>query len=64
MIMKSTNRFKKRKKKANKPGQGMSGRMVTEVLDGSLIERNTTDRVIPFIIYLSGLALFLIFNTY
>lgn len=42
----------------------MSGRMVSEVLDGSLIERNTTDRVIPFIIYLSGLALFLIFNTY
>lgn len=64
MIMKSANTFRKRKEKAGKPGHGATGRVVSEVLDGSLIERNTTAKVIPFIIYLSGLALFLIFNTY
>ncbi len=62
--MKNANTFRKRKEKAGKSGQGVSGRVVSEVLDGSLIERNTTAKVIPFIIYLSGLALFLIFNTY
>lgn len=62
--MKSANTFRKRKENAGKQGQGATGRVVSEVLDGSLIERNATARVIPFIIYLSGLALFLIFNTY
>lgn len=62
--MKNANKFRKRKEKEDKPGQGATGRVVSEVLDGSLIERNTTAKVIPFIIYLSGLALFLIFNTY
>lgn len=62
--MKIDNKFRKRKKKVGKPDQGMPQRVVSEMLDGSLIERNTTAEVIPFIIYLSGLALFLIFNTY
>lgn len=59
----STNKVK-RKKKEKKAGQHKAERIFTEILDGSLITRNTTTAAIPFIIYVSGLALFLIFNTY
>ena len=62
--MKNINTFKKRKAKADRSSQGIPGKVVTEVLDGSFIERNTKAGIIPFIIYLSTLAFFLIFNTY
>lgn len=62
----TANQFKKKKKKKASKGQEMfsPGRIVSDLLDGSLITRNTTAGAITFIIYLSGLALFLIFNTY
>ncbi len=62
----TANQFKKKKKKKTKKESEMfsPGRIVSELLDGSLITRNATAGAIPFIIYLSGLALFLIFNTY
>ncbi len=59
----STNQVK-RKKEKKKARQYKAGRIFSEILDGSLITRNTTSAAIPFIIYVSGLALFLIFNTY
>ncbi len=40
------------------------GRFFSDMLDGSMLTRNTNSSVMPFILYLSGLALFLIFNTY
>lgn len=62
----TANQFKKKKKKKTKKESEVfsPGRIVSELLDGSLITRNTTAGAIPFIIYLTGLALFLIFNTY
>ena len=60
----TANQFKKKTKKKREPGPFDPGRIFSELLDGSLITRNTTSGTLPFIIYLSGLALFLIFNTY
>lgn len=60
----SANQFKKSNKKDKNSKKGSAGRFFTELLDGSLLTRNTTPDLFPFIIYLSCLALFLIFNTY
>jgi hypothetical protein len=60
----TTNRFRKKKKATKEASRYSPGRIFSELLDGSMITRNTTAGAIPFIIYLSGLALFLIFNTY
>ncbi len=55
-----------KKKKGSKAGNAAesTGRMVSGVFDGSLITKHATSQLIPFIVFLSGLALFLIFNTY
>lgn len=58
------NRYKKQSRKSKNDDPGSTGRVVTGVLDGSLITRHTTGQMIPFIMFLAGLALFLIFNTY
>lgn len=58
------NEFKKSNKKTKDPAKGSAGRFFSEMLDGSLLTRKTTQDLFPFIIYLSCLALFLIFNTY
>ncbi len=58
------NEFRKSNKKTKDPTKGSAGRFLTELLDGSLLARKTTADIFPFIIYLSCLALFLIFNTY
>ena len=60
----SANQFKKSNKKDKNSKKGSAGRFFTELLDGSLLTRKTTPDLFPFIIYLSCLALFLIFNTY
>lgn len=54
---------KKKNKKVNQAAES-TGRVVSGVLDGSLITKHATEQFIPFVIYLSGLAMFLIFNTY
>lgn len=60
------NQYKKKKKKSSTgiPEAGKAGRFFSDVLDGSLLTRKSSSDTLPFIIYLSGLALFLIFNTY
>lgn len=60
----SANKFKKSNKKEQKPNKDSAGRFFTELLDGSLLTRKTTPDLFLFIIYVSCLALFLIFNTY
>ncbi len=40
------------------------GRWLSDMLDGSLITRSTSASAMPFILYLSAFALFLIFNAY
>ncbi len=60
----SANEFKNSNKKTKDSARGTAGRFFTELLDGSLLARKSTADVFPFIIYLSCLALFLIFNTY
>ncbi len=40
------------------------GRLFAGMLDGSLLIKNTPSSAIRFILYLSGLSLFLIFNAY
>lgn len=62
----SGNKYKKKKSSrgpANNAAES-TGKVVTGVLDGSLITKHTTAGVVPYIVFLSGLALFLIFNTY
>ncbi len=60
----SANEFKKSNKKDKSTKRGSASRFFTELLDGSLLTRKTTPDLFPFIIYVSCLALFLIFNTY
>ena len=60
----TSNEFKKGKKSTKDPLKGSAGRFFTELLDGSLLTRKTTPDLFPYIIYLSCLALFFIFNTY
>jgi hypothetical protein len=60
----TANRFRKKKKAMKEASRYSPGRLFSELLDGTMITRNTNSGAIPFIIYLSGLALFLIFNTY
>lgn len=59
----AANRFKKEEKKQNGPN-GRFAQHFSSMLDGSLLTRNTTANLMPFILYLTGLALFLIFNAY
>lgn len=56
------NEYKKTKSSAFR--SRVWGRFFTGMLDGSLLTKNTPSSAIPFILYLSGLSLFLIFNTY
>ncbi len=59
------NRFVKQDKKEQaKRTNGGFTTFVTDLLDGSMLNRNTTSSVMPFILYLSVLGLFLIFNAY
>ncbi|MFO7873770.1 MAG: FtsL-like putative cell division protein [Bacteroidales bacterium] len=59
------NRFVKQDKEAKaKRTNGGFTRFVGDLLDGSMLTRNTTSSVMPFILYLSVLGLFLIFNAY
>ncbi len=58
------NKFNKSNKKTSDPAKASAGRFFSGLLDGSLLTRKATQDLFPFIIYLSLLALFLIFNTY
>lgn len=58
------NTFRKQQKAKAKGGNGRPGRFLASLLDGSFLNGSSAKTMIPFIFYLSGLALFLIFNTY
>ncbi len=57
------NRFKRTQKKQKASG-GNFTRHFSDLLDGSMFTRNSASNLLPFILYVSGLALFLIFNAY
>ncbi|MFP4065291.1 MAG: FtsL-like putative cell division protein [Bacteroidales bacterium] len=58
------NKFKKQQKEKVSSGNGRTGRFFASLLDGSLVTGKSTPSLLPFIFYLSALALFLIFNAY
>lgn len=60
----SGNKFKKQQKEKVSAGNGRTGRFFAGLLDGSLLTGKSAPSLLPFIFYLSGLALFLIFNAY
>lgn len=60
----TTNQYKKQDKQKADQGRGNVARFFSDMLDGSMLTRNTTSAVMPFVLYLSGIAMFLIFNTY
>ncbi len=57
------NNYKKKEKKARATDNGFS-RFLSAMLDGSLFLGRTNMPAMRFILFLSALALFLIFNTY
>lgn len=60
----SVNRPNKKKSRVAGQAAESTGRVVSGVLDGSLITKHATETFFPFVIFLTGLAMFLIFNTY
>ncbi len=58
------NKFKKQQQEKVGTGNGRTGRFFAGLLDGSLVTGKSAPALLPFIFYLSGLALFLIFNAY
>ncbi len=60
----TTNQYKQQEKPKSSNQKAGLGRFFSDMLDGSMLTKNTNSAVMPFILYLSGLALFLIFNTY
>jgi len=64
LINMTGNKFKKQQKEKAYAGNGRTGRFFAGLLDGSLLTGKSAPSQLPFIFYLSGLALFLIFNAY
>lgn len=60
----TTNQYKQQEKPKSSNKNAGLGRFFSDMLDGSILTKNTNSAAMPFILYLSGLALFLIFNTY
>ena len=62
--MMTENKYRKQQQEKPRTGSGRTGRFFAGLLDGSLLTGKSTPSLLPFIFYLSGLALFLIFNAY
>ncbi len=60
----AANQYRKRKEKGGEASEGRYGGVFSNLLDGSFLGRESAFNMMPFFLYLSGLALFLIFNTY
>ncbi len=60
----TANKYNKQQKEKVSGGNGRTGRFFAGLLDGSLLTGKSAPSQLPFIFYLSGLALFLIFNAY
>ncbi|TVR41826.1 MAG: hypothetical protein EA394_04920 [Bacteroidia bacterium] len=59
-----SNRMKKKEKPKRNARPNALGRFFLQLLDGSVLANNKAGSAMPFILFLGGLALMLIFNTY
>lgn len=56
---------KKRSKKVRKPrGESRLGKALRSVLDGSILTRENVVRLIPFVLFLTGICVFYIANSH
>lgn len=60
----SVNQFRKPKKEKAPGKRGAFSRFLHSVLDGSILGRKNVASQMPFLLFLTALALVLIFNTY
>ncbi|MFO7977898.1 MAG: FtsL-like putative cell division protein [Bacteroidales bacterium] len=60
----SANKYKKQQEGNNGSKKGALTAFVQSLLDGSILARENVTVLLPFFLYLTGLALLVIFNTY
>ncbi|MEE4177965.1 MAG: FtsL-like putative cell division protein [Bacteroides sp.] len=58
------NKYRQEKKKKTATKKGAVSRFIHNILDGSILTREGMAASLPFFFFLTGLALFLISNTY
>lgn len=60
----ANNNYKKTKEDKPKGKKGAFSQLIQSMLDGSILDRDNVANLLPFFLFLTGLALLLIFNTY